>query len=109
MVIRFHLDEHVHPGIAVGLRSRGIDTTTPADVDLAGADDEKHLAYALSEQRVVVTHDSDFLRLHAVGSAHAGIAYCHQDKYPIGFILQMLLLLPACESSEEMQGRVEYH
>ena len=108
MAIRFHVDEHIHPGVVVGLRSRGIDVTTPADSDLTGADDEKHLAFALSEQRVVVTHDSDFLRLHAGGAAHAGIAYCHQDKYNIGILLQMTLLLHACETSEEMMGRVEY-
>ena len=50
MSIRFHLDEHVHPGIAVGLRSRGIETTTTADSELSGADDAIHLAFALTEQ-----------------------------------------------------------
>jgi hypothetical protein len=28
MTIRFHLDEHIHPGIAIGLRARGLDVTT---------------------------------------------------------------------------------
>ncbi len=77
MAIKFHLDEHVHPGIAIGLRSRGIDTTTTADGELSGADDAKHLAYAFTEQRVMVTHDTDFLRLDSIGASHAGIAYCH--------------------------------
>jgi len=108
MLIRYHLDEHVHPGIAVGLRARGVDVSATSEVDLAGVDDEKQLAFATSEQRVLVTHDRDFLRLHAAGIAHAGIAYCHQEKYPISLLLQMLLLLHACESSEGMLGRVEF-
>lgn len=108
MAIKFHLDEHVHPGIAIGLCSRGIDTSTTAESDLIGAGDEKHLAFALAEERVVVTHDNDFLRLHAAGIPHAGIAYCHQEKYPLGTLLQMLLLLDACETTPLMMGRVEY-
>ncbi len=108
MLIRYHLDEHVHPGIAIGLRARGVDVTTTADVSLAGADDEKQLAYATSEQRVLVTHDCDFLRHHAASIAHTGIAYCHQEKYSVGILLQMLLLLHASEGSEDMLGRVEF-
>jgi len=108
MVIRYHLDEHIHPGIAVGLRARGIDVTTTADANLGGADDEKHLSYSLGEQRVLVTNDDDFLSLHASGIAHAGIAYCHQDKYSIGVLLQMLMLLHACETTESMLKRVEF-
>jgi hypothetical protein len=106
MAIKYHLDEHIHPGIAIGLRSRGIDTSTTAESDLSGAADEKHLAFALTEERVAVTHDNDFLRLNAAGVPHAGIAYCHQEKYPLGVLL--LLLLNACETTQSMMGRVEY-
>jgi len=108
MAIRFHLDEHIHPGIAVGLRAHGIEVTTTADADLLGATDEKHLVFAQSEQRVLITHDRDFLRHHLADSEHSGIAYSHRDKYAVGDLLQMLLLLHACESSENMQGKVEF-
>jgi len=108
MLIQYHLDEHLHPGIAAGLRARGLDVTTTPEVGLVGADDEKQLAYAQSDGRVMVTHDRDFLRLHAMELAHAGIACCHQEKYSLGVLLQMLLLLHACESGEDMIGRVEY-
>jgi hypothetical protein len=37
--VRFHLDEHVPPAIAEGLRRRRIDVTTTADAGLRGADD----------------------------------------------------------------------
>jgi len=48
MAMRFHLDEHIHSAVAAGLRRRGIDVTTAAEVELLGADDEKHLAFALA-------------------------------------------------------------
>jgi hypothetical protein len=108
MAIKYHLDEHIHPGIAIGLRSRGIDTTTTTQSELSGEPDTVHLAYALAEHRVLVTHDADFLGLHAAGVSHAGIVYCHQDKYPVGVLLQMLLLLDACETIQSMLNRVEY-
>ena len=43
MTIRFHLDEHIHPGIAIGLRAHGIDVTTTMDAGLSGAEDPKHM------------------------------------------------------------------
>lgn len=109
MAIRFHLDEHIHPGIAVGLRSRGIDVTTTAEAELVEASDAGHIEFALAEpERVIVTHDADFLRHHSDGISHAGIAYCHQEKYSIGELLRMLILLHACYAEDDMQGRVEF-
>jgi len=66
-MIRFHLDEHLARLVAQALRQYGVDVTTPSDVDLLSADDAGHLAFADSEGRVMVTHDDDFLRLHAEG------------------------------------------
>jgi hypothetical protein len=69
--LRFHLDENVHGAVANGLQLRGIDATTAHDVGLIGASDEEHLAFALSQTRVLVTHDDDFLRL-----ASSGVPVC---------------------------------
>jgi hypothetical protein len=108
MMIRFHLDEHVSPAIAVGLRQRGIDVTTSIEAGLLGAEDRAHLAYSLTTGRVIVTHDDDFLAQHANGVSHSGIAYCHQEKYKIGELLRALLLLHGGCDQDEMRGRVEF-
>jgi predicted nuclease of predicted toxin-antitoxin system len=79
-MIRFHLDEHISPAIAAGLRQRGIDVTTTIEAGLAGADDSAHIAFAMADGRVIVTHDEDYLVHHAQGTVHAGVAYCHQAK-----------------------------
>jgi hypothetical protein len=107
-MLRFHLDEHIDPAIAAGLRAHGLDVTTTSDARLLFADDPLHLAFAQREGRVVVTHDDDFLRHHARGDRHSGIAYSHRQKYSIGERLQMLLILNACYQPDEMINRVEF-
>lgn len=106
--MRFHLDEHVSRAIAIGLRRRGIDVTTTHETAMAGAEDAAHLAFALAERRVVVTHDADFLRLSAEGVPHFGIAYCDQQKHSIGDLVRLLLMLDELYSEDELQGDVEY-
>ena len=59
--LKFHLDESVSNSIAKGLRMRGIDVTTSPEEGLIGASDEEQLAYALSQGRVVLTIDDDFM------------------------------------------------
>lgn len=106
--IRFHLDEHINPAIANGLRRRGIDVTTTADVGLQGTTDEEHLAFARAERRLIVTHDDDYLRLHQRGIPHAGIAYCRQQTRSIGEMLRALILIWAVLAPEEMENHVEF-
>lgn len=106
--LKFHLDEHVDPAIASGLRRRGIDVTTTIEAGLGGADDVDHLAFALAAGRVIVTHDDDYLTLHAQGVRHAGIAYCHQHARSIGQILCTLTLMWQVLEPSEMEGRVQY-
>jgi predicted nuclease of predicted toxin-antitoxin system len=82
--------------------------TTAADAGLAAADDAAHLEFAASSGRVLVTCDADFLRLHAGGADHAGIAYCRQGAAPIGELLRFLVLIHDLLSPREMAGRVEF-
>jgi hypothetical protein len=106
--IRFHLDENCDPAIAAGLRRHGIDVTTSLDAGLLHAPDERHAAFALAQERVVFTQDQDFLRLHAAGVPHAGIAYCRQRSRTIGEIIDGLLLIWQVYEPEEMSSRVEF-
>lgn len=106
--IRFHLDEHVPTAIAVGLRRRGIDVTTTAEAGLSGAADPEHVAFARSQDRVIVTHDDDFLTLHARAIPHAAIVYCHQGSRPVGRLLRSLLLIYECLTPQDMHNHVEF-
>src|SRR5262249_36883831 len=109
--ICFHLDEHFPDGIAEALQRHGVEAETTVDAGLLGASDVEHLDYARAHRQMVVTKDTDFLKLHGAGWPHDGIAFCSHDPHAMGFIgnvIEALLLLHAVYTAEEMIGRLEY-
>ncbi len=108
--IRFHLDQHVPGAIAHGLRQYGVDVTTTQQAGLQDADDSDHLAFALAEGRVLVTHDSDFIERHDKAEPDVAICYCPQTKYQrrASDLLQTVYLAYAYLAAGEMHGHVEY-
>ncbi len=108
-MIRFHLDENVDHAIAHGLRLRGIDVTTTTDADLVGASDEVQFKFALSQGRVLFTHDADFLRQKFTARTnHTGIVYCPQEPRSIGHIVRSLAEIAHVLDSDDMRNRVDY-
>jgi predicted nuclease of predicted toxin-antitoxin system len=106
--IAFHLDEHVPRAVAAALRRRGIDVLTAGEAGLLSASDSEHLAHAHAAGRVLVTHDSDFLRLHQQRQPHSGIAYCAQGARTIGQIVTSLVLIYELLTPAEIAGRIEF-
>lgn len=106
--MRFHLDEHIDPAIAEGLRQRGIDVTTSHSAGLLSAPDADHIAYALAEARVIFTNDADFLRSASEGAQHAGVVYCAPRGYSIGQAIRYLCLMHDCLDAGEMHGKIEF-
>ena len=111
--IRLYLDEDsMRTGIVRALRARQVDVITAQDADLLGRHpDEKHLAYATEQGRVVFTFNRrDFARLHTVylGSDrhHAGIVL--SDQLLTGVIVRRLFNLLAALSAADMRDRLEY-
>ncbi|MCL4204180.1 MAG: DUF5615 family PIN-like protein [Pirellulaceae bacterium] len=108
MEIRYHLDEHLDPAIAAGLRRRGVDVTTTVEAGLSGASDFEQLAFATRNHRVLVTRDTDFLALSAEGMSHGGIAFWHSRHRSVGQLILDLTLLWRVYAAEDMANRVEY-
>jgi predicted nuclease of predicted toxin-antitoxin system len=106
--IRFHLDEHIDPNIARGLRRYGIDVTTTLDAGLRTQSDELHLVFIREDQRVIVTHDDDFLIMASDITDYPGIVYCAPNSRSVGEIIRSLILIYEVYSPEEMSGRIEY-
>lgn len=106
--IRFHLDENVNPVIAIALRRYGVDVTTTVEANLRTSGDEEQLTFARQENRVIVTHDDDFLRMANQTLNHPGIACCHKEARTIGEIISGLRLIYEVLTPDEIQGRVEY-
>ncbi len=106
-MLRFHLDENVNAAVAGALVGRGFDVTTAVSAGLRTASDPDHLAFALEQHRVLVTHDADFLRIQASGADHAGIAYALPDR-SLGDLVRGLVLLAECLTAEDMRRHVEF-
>ena len=79
-----YVDENVKAAIVDGLRLRGMDLVTAQERDQRETDDEVLLETATAEDRLMLTNDTDFLRIHAEWSAdgreHSGIVYWHQTR-----------------------------
>jgi len=106
--LRLHLDEHLSPAIAVALRARGIDVTASGDAQLLGRSDEDQLEYCRRTDRVIVTHDTDFLVLASRGVPHSGILFSRQEDATIGQMIRHLAVVAFCFSMEEMKNHIEY-
>jgi len=106
--IRFHLDENCDARIAAGLRLHGIDLTSTVEAGLLRASDEEQLRFAISEGRVIVTHDADFLRMDAAGAIHAGIVYLRPEKRSPGEMIRLVVLVWELVGPDEIRGHVEY-
>lgn len=105
--IRFYVDEHIARSVVAGLKRRGLDVVTTHEAGMRGASDEGQLAYATRWQRVMVTKDDDFLRLHAQGFEHSGIAFGPGDA-SIGVIIRGLVLIHLILDDDEMRNPVEF-
>ena len=73
------MDEHVPRAVTEGLRRRGVDVLTAQEAGRLEIEDREQLRFAAAEGRVAFSQDTDFLRLHAEGEPHRGIAYAPQQ------------------------------
>jgi len=76
-------DENFDLYVVRALRSHGHDVLTlqQAGMTNQGIDDESVLAFAVSQQRAVITFDKlDYLRLHRRVTSHFGIIVCSDDR-----------------------------
>lgn len=105
--LHFYLDEHIPRAVADGLRRRGIAVTRAQEVGLRRARDEQHLELARRGGYVVVTKDSDFLRLGRGDVSHQGIVYFDRNA-TVGEMVNALELMDETLSSEDMFNHVEY-
>ena len=109
--VRLYLDEDVDLALALALRARKIDAVSALELGRRQMDDANHLAYAVTQQRAILTHNrDDFLRL-AVGyftetRDHFGIVIAPQ--YPLGEMLRRVLHLVATETQEGLFGQVRW-
>jgi hypothetical protein len=112
--IRLYLDEDAMDGdLLRGLRSRGVDVVSAAEMSMIQREDEDHLALATVEGRALYSFNAcDFHEIHwrwgASGRGHAGIILAQQKRYTIGEQLRRLAHLIGSIPAEAMRNREEF-
>ena len=96
------------PVIAEQLRHMGIDAVAVRELNLLGDSDSNHLEHATAMSRVLCTHDTDFLRLHAQGLEHTGIVFSPHYKASVGYLVKGLRDLHHTYRAEDMHNQVVY-
>lgn len=111
LFIELYLDEDVSVLIAEWLRMRGFTVQTTQEAGRKSKDDEEQLAYAVSEQRALLTHNrDDFAQLaqeyFAAGRKHYGIVIAVRRR-PREIVTRLMMILnqmtarlPICDATD---------
>ncbi len=111
MKLKLFLDEDIHTGLSHALRQRGYDVVHAQDLKRKGKSDSEQLAFAVQEERCLVTFNvRDFVKLHnqyaEQGQEHWGIIVARQ--MPIGEALRRLLKKIGLATQEDFRNRIEF-
>jgi predicted nuclease of predicted toxin-antitoxin system len=60
-LLRFYMDQHFPVPVSRALVRHGVEVLTAQEADRCGLPDLEQLAFATTEDRVMVTFDTDFL------------------------------------------------
>lgn len=111
-MLRFAADENLKRQIVTGLRRRSsaMGILTVREAALEGMSDPAILAWAATEDRILLTHDTRTMGAHAyarvaVGEPMPGLVEI-PDLMPIGQAIDAVLLIAELASAEEMRDRV---
>jgi predicted nuclease of predicted toxin-antitoxin system len=107
-----YMDVHIHRAVTNGLRRRGVDVLIAQEDGAARMEDPELLDRATNLGRVLFSQDEDLLgeaaKRQKENQPFSGLIYVHQEKLPIGKIVQDLELMAKVYEPEDMMNRVEY-
>ncbi len=103
------LDEDVRPMLGEVLRQRGYDAVHVLDAGRTGKSDADQLAYAVSQQRAILTHNVRHFRLlnqkyHEEGRRHFGILLSAQ--VPLRDLLRRSLRFLGRHTADDVRNNV---
>lgn len=106
------VDEHVPGALLAALRRAGVDAVSVPQRGMAAQPDEAVAATALNEQRLILTNDSDYIRLSSAaaktGDPFAPVVFWPQQSRGVGYLLSRTLPLVHEPDYTAMYWRVVY-
>ena len=112
MSLRLFRDEHIDSAITDGLRRDRFDVVTAQEDESDGLADDRLLTRAGGLDRVLVTHDQDFLALAAgrqsSGVEFNGIIYGRREVLSIGQWIDELATIVYCFEPIDVRNQVHF-
>lgn len=107
--MKIYADENIERSIIEGLRRRGIEVISAIELGYAGKPDAFHIRKASEIKAVILTHDTDFLRLAgSSGVSHRGIIFAHPKDISIGQCIRGVELITSILTNKEMENHIEF-
>ncbi|HEX8844343.1 MAG TPA: DUF5615 family PIN-like protein [Pyrinomonadaceae bacterium] len=113
-MLRLATDENFNNRILRGALRRNphLDIVRSQDAGLRGQGDDKVLAWAAAEGRVLLTHDVSTMKQYVderltVGLRMPGVFELAQDV-PIGLAIEEILILAECSLEGEWEGQIRF-
>jgi hypothetical protein len=104
---RLYADEQFPRPVVEVLRQLGHDVLTVQETEQTGAADSDVLAFAIAQQRVVVTlNRRDFVALHQMKPDHTGIMVCSEDRDFVGLAERINRAIAGVDGLQGMLIRV---
>ena len=105
--MKFLADEHIELSIVNGLKLLGIDAVSVNEAGKRESDDQEILSFAKENDRVIITRDSDFVKLHKKGAEHAGIVFIPKFL-DIGKVIGEIEKISMLFESEHIKNTIIY-
>ena len=104
-----YADEDVNIAVIEGLKRRGIEAYSYRDFRNFGLSDEEQVEFSRRKNFVLLTHDTDFLRIvHEKRVEHCGIIFVSQTKMSVGEIIRRIEHLVSILPFEDMKNHIEF-
>lgn len=111
-MLKGYADEHVSHAIIRSLRARGMDVVSVTERGGQGTADDVLLDEAFADERVMLTCDTDFLRLAderwTAGVEFAPIVFWPQQQRTVGQVIRTVIQLAIAHTYEQAYSRVFY-
>ncbi len=107
--MKIYADENIERSIVDGLRRRKIEIVSARELGYLNKSDEFHIKKASELNAIILTHDTDFLRMASNPNVkHNGVIFSHSKNISIGQCIRGVELIVNVLTDKEMENHIEF-